>query len=213
MANQVARFQVRALLFVSTCASGIALMMFFLAGWPLGIALGTTLGVATACWVWVWRSVDESTKATVIRRCLVGVAVGIPATIAYDLSRLLLVTVTNSSVQPFAAWPLFGELLGGGPSGTSGAFLVGAAYHGLNGVAFAAAYSIAFADRGIRGGIIWALSLEVLMVSFYPGWLGLKALDEFISVTVVGHVVYGSVVGWGARKYMLPLQKRSKARA
>jgi len=33
------------------------------------------------------------------------------------------------------------------------------------------------------------------MVNIYPGWLGLRALDEFLSVSVVGHLAYGAVLG------------------
>lgn len=37
------------------------------------------------------------------------------------------------------------------------------------------------------------------MVSFYPGWLGLEALREFFTITVLGHVTYGAVLGFTAR--------------
>lgn len=41
----------------------------------------------------------------------------------------------------------------------------------------------------------WALVLEALMVTFYPGWLDVRAFDEFLTVSVLGHVVHGSVLG------------------
>jgi hypothetical protein len=37
--------------------------------------------------------------------------------------------------------------------------------------------------------------LESIMVSIYPSWLGLKALDEFLSVSILGHVIYGAMLG------------------
>jgi hypothetical protein len=40
------------------------------------------------------------------------------------------------------------------------------------------------------------------MVSVYPGWLGMKALDEFLSVSITGHVAYGLVLGWLARSLL-----------
>ena len=41
--------------------------------------------------------------------------------------------------------------------------------------------------------------LELLMVSVYPGWLDMRALDEFLQVSVLGHIVYGAVLGYSAR--------------
>ena len=38
------------------------------------------------------------------------------------------------------------------------------------------------------------------MVSVYPGWLGLRALDELRQVTIAGHVVHGAMLGWLARR-------------
>jgi hypothetical protein len=98
-------------------------------------------------------------------------------------------------VAPFAAWPIFGELLGAGPRTTTAALVVGFGYHVVNGLAFATAYAIALGERGIVAGIVWAMVLETAMVTFYPGWLGLKAIDEFLSVTIFGHAVYGVLLG------------------
>jgi hypothetical protein len=44
--------------------------------------------------------------------------------------------------------------------------------------------------------------LEVIMVSLYPGWLNLAAIDEFVSVSVVGHAVYGATLGILARRFV-----------
>lgn len=38
------------------------------------------------------------------------------------------------------------------------------------------------------------------MVSVYPGWLGMKALDEFLQVSIFGHFVYGIVLGYFAKR-------------
>jgi hypothetical protein len=45
--------------------------------------------------------------------------------------------------------------------------------------------------------------LELAMVTVYPGWLDVKALNELISVSVVGHIVYGVVLGYTARKLVM----------
>jgi hypothetical protein len=60
---------------------------------------------------------------------------------------------------------------------------------------FAVAYTILFGTAGWWAGILWALGLEALMLSIYPGWLHPKAFGEFVSVSMLGHVAYGAVIG------------------
>jgi len=38
------------------------------------------------------------------------------------------------------------------------------------------------------------------MLGLYPGWLHIKAYGEFAQMSMVGHVVYGSVLGVLARR-------------
>lgn len=183
----------------ASMASGAALLAYFVIGTPLFIALAATVGMSVGAWVVVWRAMPVALRKVIVQRVRIGLLVGLCATAAYDASRWLLVKVTGSSVRPFDAWPIFGELLGAGDKHTTGALLVGIAFHLVNGLGFAVGYTIVLAERGIIAGIIWALVLEAIMVSFYPGWLGLKALDEFVSVTVFGHFVYGAVLGYLAK--------------
>ena len=41
------------------------------------------------------------------------------------------------------------------------------------------------------------------MLSIYPGWLHPRAFGEFVSVSMLGHVVYGSVLGITARRLLV----------
>jgi len=188
---------VRVLLGGASMASGGALLAYFLTGAPLHVALAATAGLGTGAWIVVWRSLHPLARKELARRARIGLLVGACATAAYDVSRWILVEATGSSVKPFAAWPLFGELLGAGPQIATA---VGFGFHLINGLGFAVGYTIVLAEKGIIAGIAWALVLETFMVSFYPGWLGLRALDEFISVTVFGHFAYGAVLGHLARR-------------
>jgi hypothetical protein len=61
------------------------------------------------------------------------------------------------------------------------------------------AYTTWFADRGVQAGIAWGLFLEVFMLGLYPGWLDIADYAPFLVVSLAGHVVYGAVLGAGAR--------------
>jgi hypothetical protein len=191
------------LLAATATGTGGALVAYFVTGLALPVGIAGAVGAAATAWAIVWPRLSRPVQAEVSRRSRIGLVAGVPAVIGYDVSRWLLVTMTGSSVRPFVAWGYFGELLGAGPHTTVTAVLAGAAYHVVNGLAFAVAYAIVLGHRGILAGIAWAMVLETFMVTFYPGWLGLKALQEFVGVTVLGHVVYGTVLGVLARRLVL----------
>ncbi|WP_063127313.1 DUF6789 family protein [Nocardia fusca] len=181
-------------------ATGAALLGYFLTGVPLWAGVGGTVGFAVGAWAVLYQYLTSESRVVLAHRVRIGLLAGAAATAAYDLSRYMLVAVSGSNVRPFAAWPLFGELLGAGPRTQSAALVVGFSYHLVNGLGFAVAFTVVLGDRGVLAGVAWALILEALMVSFYPGWLGMKALAEFVSVTIVGHVVYGIVLGFLSRR-------------
>ncbi|MFI7542209.1 DUF6789 family protein [Actinoplanes sp. NPDC049599] len=190
----------RILLGASCAATGGGLLLFFLTGIPLWAGLGAVAGLAVGAWVVLWPRLAVPSRILILRRCRIGLIAGVPSIIAYDVSRYVLVRATGSSVKPFGAWPMFGELLGAGPHTGVPAFVVGAGYHVLNGLGFAMAFAVVLGERGVLAGIIWAMVLETAMVTFYPGWLGLAALQEFVSITILGHVAYGTVLGWLSRR-------------
>lgn len=64
-------------------------------------------------------------------------------------------------------------------------------------MAFGCAYTVWFGHRRWPWGIAFALGLEAFMLAIYPGWLDLRTLQEFTTMSVLGHLVYGSVLGLG----------------
>lgn len=190
----------------ASCATGAALVAHFVLGLPLMVLVVATVVLAAAAWAVVLRRLGAPARAVLARRARIGVVAGVPALVAYDVSRWALVEVSGSAVRPFEAWRAFGELLGAGDRTGEAAFAAGFAFHVANGLSFAAAFGVVLAHRGVLAGVGWGLLLETAMVTFYPGWLGLRALEEFVSITVVGHVVYGAVLGGlalrGWRRYV-----------
>lgn len=177
--------------------SGASLLVYVLTGAPLPLVLGVlAVAAAVAIAIAVWP--DEARRRGWLRRIAIGAPVGLLATGAYDLSRYVLVQVLGFHVSPFKAFPLFGQALlmddaGRGPV----VFALGIAFHALNGVMFGCAYAVWFGHRPWWWGIGFALGLEAFMLAIYPGWLDIRALGEFTTMSVFGHVVYGTVLGLG----------------
>lgn len=198
-----------ALLFLTT---GAALVAHIITGIMLiGLA---ALGLSVACVVstLIWRRSTGRDRTALRRYLRVGMIAGLLATGAYDLSRYVLIEVLGFTFSPFDIFSLFGQALLGAHRTGLLVTAAGVSFHLANGVGFAIAYTVWFGRRGLVAGIAWALALELLMVTFYPGWLGLKALDEFLQVSIVGHLAYGSALGSLARWLILREEESSNAK-
>ena len=143
--------------------------------------------------------VNRSVRQNIRKRILFGILAGVIATSCYDLFRYLLVTYLDFSFWPFDIFTIFGQLLLGQDSSPLATTIAGIFYHLANGIGFSIAFFLLFRRPNIFYGLAWALMLESIMVSIYPSWLGLKALDEFLSVSILGHVIYGATLGMMAR--------------
>ncbi|GEA87796.1 hypothetical protein [Cellulomonas cellasea] len=186
--------------------SGASLVVYVLTGAPMALVLALLVVLGVGAVALTLRGEPERRRAWSVR-VRVGVPVGLAATVLYDLSRWALVSLAGLHVSPFTAFPLFGQALVG--EGVTGAVWGwGVAFHLLNGVAFGIAYTVWFGHRPVWAGIAFALGLEAFMLAIYPGWLDIRALQEFTQMSVLGHVVYGTALGFGARW----LLRRSTAR-
>lgn len=180
-------------------ATGMGLIACILTGIPLRWTLGCFVSFSLIGGGIVYKRLGDVGKKMFQHRFLSGLIGGLLATAAYDLSRYLLYLLFPFQMWPFEAIPLFGQLLVGNFFAKPGAVLFGIFYHVINGVAFGVAYSTLLAPKGWIAGIGWALFLETLMLLFYPGWLGVKFLEEFVTISVLGHLVYGFVLGMFCR--------------
>jgi len=176
-------------------ASGVGLLAYFIAALALPIGIAIALVLMGTLAVAVWRRLPTADRELAGRRARVGFLAGLVATAAYDSTRLLVVWAFGLSVSPFAALPLFGQLLVGEALWGRLQWPAGIAYHLVNGVTFGIAYALIAAERGVLWGVAWALCLEAAMLAFYPGWLDVRARGEFFSMTLLGHVAYGATLG------------------
>ncbi|MGL4609046.1 MAG: hypothetical protein ACRCYY_05085 [Trueperaceae bacterium] len=187
----------KSLYIVGLCglASGLGLLIYFLTGFSLRLALAVLFTVGLVAIIVTVQALPWEQRRMLRHRVRVGLLSGLLATLAYDISRFILVRVADFSLWPFDTFRLFGQLLVGVEAPQSLLFVVGTFYHFVNGIGFGLAYTLLIKRQGWLTGILWAMGLEVLMVSFYPGWLGLKALGEFLQISIFAHVIYGAVLG------------------
>lgn len=133
-------------------------------------------------------------------RLRLGAVAGVLATAAYDLVRWGIERSKITHTNSFRAIRVFGSGLTDLSPHDTGALVAGWAFHALNGVGFALAFVFVAAGRHWLWGVLYALVLEAFMIWLYPGWLGFTMNGEFASVSILGHVAYGVVLGAFARR-------------
>ncbi len=190
-------------------ASGAALIVHVLTSISLGVALVGAGIIVIGVGILTWMRLPSMARTEIVRRAEVGLLAGFLATIAYDVSRWLIVTLFHDTFAPFDVFPIFGHAIAGTNLSPTIATIIGLLYHYTNGVLFAVAYAILLAPRGWWTGILWALGLEALMLTVYPGWLHPAPFEEFVSVSILGHVAYGSILGIFSRR-LLARQRRTR---
>jgi hypothetical protein len=203
----------RLLISVPFLSTGAALAVFILTGISLRAGMAGAAVLVAGAVVVVRVRLPEPSRSLVRSRALQGAGAGLLATAAYDLCRLGVVTLIDINYWPFDVFSRFGRLLVGEAAPTGLAVAAGTGYHYLNGVGFAIAYTLLVRRPRIVTGLAWAALLEVFMVTLYPGWLGLRALDEFLSVSIAGHAAYGVVLGATAGAWCQRADERRFARA
>ena len=162
--------------------------------WTAGLlalpASGLLVGVAFA------GRREHDRLAVVADRIVAGAFWGLVATLAYDAARPLLVWGLSLDFAPYRAHATFGTLVTGQPRGTATATIVGWGYHFWNGIGFATMFALVRPRGPWWAGLIWALGLQALMMALYPRFLEVRLDDPgFLVTTIVGHGVYGVVLG------------------
>jgi hypothetical protein len=203
------RLPLRLLLIGLPFAGGAGLVLYILAGVSLPLAI-----VALACggavlWALVMPKLTVAARQSLRQRAVIGMTAGLAGTVAYDAARYGTVALFAMSFQPFHVLSLFGEAFIGTGHSVWLTFAVGAAYHLSNGVFFGVAYALAFRRYAWWSGVLWGIGLELCMATLYPAWLRIQMLGEFLQVSAVGHVVYGSVLGVVAAKALQRADRRT----
>ena len=173
-------------------------MFSILARLPLWSTVALTVPLTASAWIVTVHLLAPPFRLRLRVRTRVGLASGALATPAYDIVRYGLVALASWSISPFAALPLFGRGLLGEGAPTAAAWAAGFAFHFANGCGFATGYTLLTRRPSIPTGIAFALGLESLMLLLYPHFLDIRSFGEFLTMSIVGHVAYGTVLGWSA---------------
>lgn len=129
---------------------------------------------------------------------------GLIATLFYDAIRPGLKFIFGFTFNPYRAMPIFGQLITGLTADHPLALLAGWIYHFWNGISFGMIYALVRPNGGILSGLIWALLLQVLMMAIYPAFLKIRLADPgFLAAGIVGHGLWGVVLGAGLRRWRL----------
>lgn len=193
-------------------AGGAGLIMHVLLGVSLALAVAS-LGLAAAgLWAAVLRYAGPRLRAALRRRAIIGLKAGLLATLAYDLARYGVVSALALSFEPFHVWSIFGQLLVGRNASPTATWAAGAAFHLVNGLGFAVAFALLFRRPTWLLGLAWGLGLELAMALLYPSWLRIVALQEFFTVSALGHFVYGLVLGLSVQRMVGADPRAGRAR-
>lgn len=184
---------------MASLASGAALVVHILSGVSLRLALAAAAAFLGGAGLLVWRRVDAEQQRWLIRLVKVGLVSGLLATLAYDLIRTVLSQLDTSPYDPFEALWAFGSAIAGPSASPTAVMAAGVAFHLFNGIAFGVAFCLLFRQGGVLRGMAWGAVLEVFQLTLYPGWLDIRAYQEFAQISAVSHLAYGATLGWAAR--------------
>lgn len=179
--------------------TSLALVAYILSGISLGHTLALVVAGAAVLGRYVWTHSSPSQKLAASRGLKAGAVAGVTALAAYDSSRWALVELLSFTFRPFEAFGAFGRGLWGARASGWWVEATGFGLHVTNGIGFAVGYTLLAGRRGPLAGVVFALGLEAAMVALYPSWLRIGAIDEFLQVSMLGHVAYGATLGWVAR--------------
>lgn len=184
----------RVILAAAALFSGVALLSHIVLGVSLPVAVSVMGGIVAMVCIVTWRRTPRAARDILKRVMIKGAVAGVIATGAYDASKALLSRLDPSPYNPFELIFVFGMLLTNAKAPAL-VYAAGAAFHLFNGVAFGVSFCTLLGRRGILAGIAWGLALECFQLSLYPGWLGMTFYREFAQISVLGHLVYGAVLG------------------
>jgi hypothetical protein len=191
-------------------AGPLGLAIYVLAGVSLPWAALGVGALGTVGWLFVYLIGGGASRA-LAQRVRQGAVAGVIATVAYDAARYGLVSVAQMTFRPFHVFELFGRLFVGDGAPRSTAYAVGALYHLTNGTGLGIAFRLLSRTATVANGILWAFALEFCMALLYPRWLRIQALGEFLTVSVVGHAVYGVVLALLCQRSMRGLSSSPNA--
>lgn len=189
---------------LAACASSIAALLLQWAGWirmPYTISFVSLPGMVAVIALTVWTR--RTSRDLFFNRLAVGTVGAVLGLIGYDVVRWLVQVLLPVNFDAFAAFPAFGHLMTGRPTDDTLAIAAGWAYHITNGWTFGIIYALLAGPARWWWGLVWGGTLEAAMMIVYPSLLHPKSITSFVIVSVIGHAVFGAIVGVTAERKAL----------
>lgn len=136
-----------------------------------------------------------------VHSLVLGLVAGLTATATYDLVRVLVQATGLFEYNAFRAIQIFGSWISGRPESAVPATVAGWTFHYWNGISFAVFFLLAFGRRPWWYGLVYGLVMEAAMLGLFPLFLRVSDDIGFLSISLIGHAVYGSVLGLFAQRY------------
>jgi hypothetical protein len=183
------------------CLSSISALLLQWVGWirmPYTISFFSLPGMVTIVALTVWTK--RTGRQLFFNRLWVGTVGAALGLVGYDLVRWLVQVALPVNFDAFAAFPAFGHYMTGRPPSDHVAIAAGWAYHITNGWTFGIIYALLAGPARWWWGLVWGATLEAAMMIVYPTLLHPRSVSSFVIVSVIGHAVFGSIVGITAQR-------------
>jgi hypothetical protein len=193
--------------------SGLVLVLYAFAGLPLrysGPFIAFPAGLMTLGFA-LFRRHHHAQLRRFAQLVLLGSAVGLAATLAYDVVRIGVKDLFGFGFDPFRAQRMFGSLMFQVPPESMAAHVAGWTYHVLNGTNFAVIFALLRPQGGLGWGLLWSLALEGFMLLVYPKAVEIAPDVGFMTISVAGHLAWGTVLGLGVRRWSPDRQRLTEA--
>jgi len=177
---------------------------------PYTVSFVTLPGLVALVALAVWARRGD--RPLLFNRLVVGTVAGSLGLVAYDVMRWLVQLVLPVSYDAFRAFQIFGTLMTGRGDDSVLALAAGWAYHITNGLTFGIIYALLAGPARWWWGLAWGGTLEAAMMVVYPSLMNPASISDFVVVSVIGHAVFGAVVGWWCERHAL-LSTRSRVAA
>lgn len=136
-----------------------------------------------------------------VNSLLVGLLGGIAATLAYDVTRLVFRTSGLFDYDGFRSIYIFGSWITSKETTSVQAAIAGWGYHFWNGISFGILYALIVGRRHWLYGVAYGAVMEACMLGLFPFFLLVSKRVDFIALSMLGHLVYGAVLGLSAQRY------------
>jgi hypothetical protein len=184
---------------LASSLSGVAILLYWLSLVNLSFATMVCLPLTVVLLGVILAAARPARRRMILQRMGAGLFAGLLGLVAYDGIRWLLMVSGVVPANPFRVIEVFGLLIMQSEIDTVFTKCIGWAFHVWNGLTFAMMYTLALGRGRIRYAVVWSVALEGAMLVTYPSAFHVVLNWPFVTISLVGHLAFGGVVGWAAR--------------